>query len=212
MAMAEFDAGPEPEVAWNADGLVLAVVQHARTGEVLMCAWMNAEALAATRASGLVHFWSRSRRVLWQKGETSGNVLRLTGLAADCDGDVLLASALPAGPVCHTGRRTCFTDRRPQGFYDLEPLWRTIGERLASGGEGSYTARLASGGAAAVSRKIIEEAAEAAEAALDLEAGRGGPGRLAEEAADVLYHLLVLLAERGVEPERVMEELAARRR
>ena len=94
----------------------------------------------------------------------------------------------------------------------MEPLWRTIGERLASGGEGSYTARLASGGAAAVSRKIIEEAAEAAEAALDLEAGRGGAGRLAEEAADVLYHLLVLLAERGVEPERVMEELASRRR
>lgn len=210
--MSEFDAAPEPEVQWNSDGLAMAVVQHARTGEILMCAWMNAEALAATRATGLVHFWSRSRRVLWQKGETSGNVLRLTALAADCDGDVLLATALPAGPACHTGSRTCFTDRRPQGFYDLEPLWRTIEERLASGGEGSYTARLASGGAAAVSRKIIEEAAEAAEAALNLEAGRGGAERLAEEAADVLYHLLVLLAERGVEPERVMEELAARRR
>ena len=210
--MSEFDAAPEPEVQWNSDGLAMAVVQHARTGEILMCAWMNAEALAATRATGLVHFWSRSRRVLWQKGETSGNVLRLTALAADCDGDVLLATALPAGPACHTGSRTCFTDRRPQGFYDLEPLWRTIEERLASGGEGSYTARLASGGAAAVSRKIIEEAAETAEAALNLEAGRGGAGRLAEEAADVLYHLLVLLAERGVEPERVMEELAARRR
>lgn len=210
--MSEFDAAPEPEVQWNSDGLAMAVVQHARTGEILMCAWMNAEALAATRATGLVHFWSRSRRVLWQKGETSGNVLRLTALAADCDGDVLLATALPAGPACHTGSRTCFTDRRPQGFYDLEPLWRTIEERLASGGEGSYTARLASGGAAAVSRKIIEEAAEAAEAALNLEAGRGGAERLAEEAADVLYHLLVLLAERGVEPERVLEELAARRR
>lgn len=210
--MSEFDESPEPEVQWNSDGLAMAVVQHARTGEILMCAWMNAEALAATRATGLVHFWSRSRRVLWQKGETSGNVLRLTALAADCDGDVLLATALPAGPACHTGSRTCFTDRRPQGFYDLEPLWRTIEERLASGGEGSYTARLASGGAAAVSRKIIEEAAEAAEAALNLEAGRGGAERLAEEAADVLYHLLVLLAERGVEPERVLEELAARRR
>ena len=210
--MSEFDEAPEPEVQWNSDGLAMAVVQHARTGEILMCAWMNAEALAATRATGLVHFWSRSRRVLWQKGETSGNVLRLTALAADCDGDVLLATALPAGPACHTGSRTCFTDRRPQGFYDLEPLWRTIEERLASGGEGSYTARLASGGAAAVSRKIIEEAAEAAEAALNLEAGRGGAERLAEEAADVLYHLLVLLAERGVEPERVIEELAARRR
>lgn len=210
--MSEFDESPEPEVQWNSDGLALAVVQHARTGEILMCAWMNAEALAATRATGLVHFWSRSRRVLWQKGETSGNVLRLTALAADCDGDVLLATALPAGPACHTGSRTCFTDRRPQGFYDLEPLWRTIEERLASGGEGSYTALLASGGAAAVSRKIIEEAAETAEAALNLEAGRGGAERLAEEAADVLYHLLVLLAERGVEPERVLEELAARRR
>lgn len=210
--MSEFDAAPEPEVQWNSDGLAMAVVQHARTGEILMCAWMNAEALAATRATGLVHFWSRSRRVLWQKGETSGNMLRLTALAADCDGDVLLATALPAGPACHTGSRTCFTDRRPQGFYDLEPLWRTIEERLASGGEGSYTARLASGGAAAVSRKIIEEAAETAEAALNLEAGRGGAERLAEEAADVLYHLLVLLAERGVEPERVLEELAADRK
>lgn len=210
--MSEFDESPEPEVQWNSDGLAMAVVQHARTGEILMCAWMNAEALAVTRATGLVHFWSRSRRVLWQKGETSGNVLRLTALAADCDGDVLLATALPAGPACHTGSRTCFTDRRPQGFYDLEPLWRTIEERLATGGEGSYTARLASGGAAAVSRKIIEEAAETAEAALNLEAGRGGAERLAEEAADVLYHLLVLLAERGVEPERVLEELAARRR
>ena len=210
--MSEFDAAPEPEVQWNSDGLAMTVVQHARTGEILMCAWMNAEALAATRATGLVHFWSRSRRVLWQKGETSGNVLRLTALAADCDGDVLLATALPAGPACHTGSRTCFTDRRPQGFYDLEPLWRTIEERLATGGEGSYTARLASGGAAAVSRKIIEEAAETAEAALNLEAGQGGAERLAEEAADVLYHLLVLLAERGVEPERVLEELASRRR
>lgn len=200
------------KIKWNGDGLVPAIVQHQRTGRVLMCAWMNAEALDATLATGLVHFWSRSRRVLWRKGETSGNVLRLADIVADCDGDTLLVAVLPAGPVCHTGNRTCFGDESPQGFYDLEYLWSTICERLASGREGSYTAQLASGGAAAVSRKIIEEAAETAGAALRHEAGRDGGERVAEEAADVIYHLLVLLAERGVPPQRVTEELAARRR
>ena len=206
------EAVSAPNVKWNEDGLVPVVVQHERTGQVLMCAWMNEAALNATCQTGLVHFWSRSRRVLWRKGETSGNVLRLASLSADCDGDALLVTAHPAGPVCHTGARTCFNDESPQGFYDLEHLWSTIGERLAAGREGSYTARLASGGAAAVSRKLIEEAAETAGAALRHEAGRDGEERVAEEAADVLYHLLVLLAERGVPPQRALEELAARRR
>ena len=206
------EAASAPNVKWNEDGLVPVVVQHERTGQVLMCAWMNEAALKATCDTGLVHFWSRSRRVLWRKGETSGNVLRLASLSADCDGDALLVTAHPAGPVCHTGARTCFNDESPQGFYDLERLWSTIGERLTAGREGSYTARLASGGAAAVSRKIIEEAAETAGAALRHEAGRDGEERVAEEAADVLYHLLVLLAERGVPPQQALEELAARRR
>lgn len=207
----------EQELRWNADGLIPALVQDDRTGEVLMTAWMNREALELTRSTGLVHFWSRSRRRLWQKGETSGNTLALRRLGADCDGDALLVRADPAGPVCHTNARTCFMEpgeggAGPQGFHDLERLWTTIAERLASGQVGSYTVRLAAGGPSASGRKMIEEAAELAAAALDHQRGAADDGRLAEEAADVLYHLLVLLAERGAPPRRVIEELAARRR
>lgn len=206
----------EQELRWNADGLIPALVQDDRTGEVLMMAWMNREALELTRSTGLVHFWSRSRRRLWQKGETSGNTLALRRLEADCDRDALLVRADPAGPACHTNSRTCFTEAGsgadPQGFHDLELLWNTITERLASGQAGSYTVRLAAGGPSAAGRKMIEEAAELAAAALDHQRGAAGGGRLAEEAADVLYHLLVLLAERGAPPREVIEELAARRR
>ncbi len=206
----------EIEVSWNRDGLVPAIVQHDRTGEVLMMAWMDRRALDLTLRSGVVHFWSRSRRTLWKKGETSGNTLNVVDVAADCDADTLLVRAMPAGPTCHTAARTCFTDPRdsdaPQGFADLEPLWRTITGRLETGQAGSYTARLASGGASSTGRKTIEEAAELASAALDHHAGRAADRRVTEEAADVVYHLLVLLAERGVEAQKVVEELASRRR
>lgn len=206
----------EREITWNADGLVPAIVQHERTGEVLMMAWMDQEALDLTRSTGLVHFWSRSRRRLWKKGETSDNTLALTGIAADCDRDTLLVRALPAGPACHTNARTCFVDPRdatstPQGFADLEPLWRTICQRLASADARSYTSRIAAGGPASTGRKTIEEAAELAEAGLHHEAGRADHSRVAEEAADLIYHLLVLLAERGVTAETVIDELASRR-
>ena len=212
---------PEPDVShnisWNSDGLVPAIVQHDRTGEVLMMAWMNREALDLTRATGQVHFWSRSRRRLWKKGETSENTLALVGLAADCDRDTLIVKAAPAGPTCHTSARTCFISpgdpsTPPQGFADLEPLWRTITERLSSARSGSYTRRLATGGAPATGRKTIEEAAELVTAALDHQAGRAGNTRVAEEAADLVYHLLVLLAERGIAAAEVIEELASRRR
>lgn len=207
---------PEREIRWNEDGLAPAVVQHARTGEVLMLAWMNREALELTRSTSQVHFWSRSRRQLWRKGETSGNTLALAGLAADCDRDALLVRAAPAGPVCHTGARTCFTapgeGGGPQGFADLETLWSTITERIESGYPDSYTARLAAGGAPAAGRKLIEEAAELTAAALDHQAGRAVAGRVVEEAADVVYHLLVLLAERGATAREVIEELSRRRR
>lgn len=207
---------PEREIRWNEDGLAPAVVQHARTGEVLMLAWMNREALELTLSTSQVHFWSRSRRRLWRKGETSGNTLALAGLAADCDGDALLIKATPAGPVCHTNARTCFTapggGAGPQGFADLETLWSTITDRIESGGPDSYTARLAAGGAPAAGRKLIEEAAELTAAALDHQAGRAESIRVAEEAADVVYHLLALLAERGATAEEVIEELARRRR
>ena len=206
----------EREIRWNEDGLAPAVVQHARTGEVLMLAWMNREALELTLAASQVHFWSRSRRRLWRKGETSGNTLALAGLAVDCDGDTLVVKAIPAGPVCHTDARTCFTapgeGAGPQGFADLETLWSTITDRIESGGPDSYTARLAAGGAPAAGRKLIEEAAELITAALHHQAGRTEGNRVVEEAADVIYHLLVLLAERGAAPGEVIEELARRRR
>ena len=212
---------PESDVqqalSWNSDGLIPAIVQHDRTGEVLMMAWMSREALDLTRATRHVHFWSRSRRTLWKKGETSGNTLALVGLTADCDRDTLLVRAVPAGPVCHTAARTCFTDPRdsdtpPQGFADLEPLWRTVSHRLASAGQGSYTSRLAAGGASSTGRKTIEEAAELASAALEHQAGRADNSRVAEEAADLIYHWVVLLAERGVTAGEVIGELASRRR
>lgn len=207
---------PELEVSWNGNGLVPAIVQDDRTREVLMMAWMDRRALELTLSSRVVHFWSRSRRTLWKKGETSGNTLALVDLAADCDGDTLVVRAIPAGPTCHTGSRTCFTHtgdpHNPQGFADLEPLWRTVSQRLLSPTSGSYTARLAAGGAPSTGRKMIEEAAELASAALEHQAGREDDTRVAEEAADVLYHLMVLLAERGVEAAEVIAELAGRRR
>ena len=205
----------EQDVTWNRDGLVPAIVQHDRTREVLMMAWMDKRALELTLASRVVHFWSRSRRTLWKKGETSGNTLTLVGLEVDCDGDTLLLRAIPAGPACHTKARTCFTDPGdrddPQGFADLEPLWRTVTRRLQTGQPGSYTVRLASGGPSSTGLKTIEEAAELVSAALHHQAGGATHSRVAEEAADVVYHLLVLLAERGIDAGEVIEELASRR-
>lgn len=205
-------------IAWDDRGLVPAIVQDHRTGEVLMMAWMDTEALGLTRSSGRVHFWSRSRRRLWKKGETSGNTLRLVEIGVDCDGDTLVVKVAPAGPACHTGNRTCFEnpdggeDPAPQGFADLERLWRTIAHRISSAPTtGSYTARLADGGPSATGRKLIEEASELAEAALLHHSGRAGDRRVAEEAGDVIYHLLVLLAERGVSAGEVVAELASRR-
>ena len=143
---------PTPEVAFDADGLVPAVVQDAADGRVLMVAYMDAEALGATLATGEVHFHSRSRGRLWRKGETSGNVLRLVDLAVDCDGDALLVTADPAGPTCHRGTRSCFDppdapgSGTSQGFGWLETLWATILDRAATRPQGSYTSALLDGG------------------------------------------------------------------
>jgi phosphoribosyl-ATP pyrophosphohydrolase/phosphoribosyl-AMP cyclohydrolase len=190
-----------------------------------MLAYMDAEALAATIATGEVHFHSRSRDRLWRKGETSGNILRLVDLATDCDDDALLLAVEPAGPTCHRGTRSCFdadgapADPTTQGFGALETLWITIVERAATRPEGSYTARLLEGGVDAVARKVTEEATEVLLAARDdAEAERAGADRittrqaLTGEAADLLYHALVLLAERGIEPSAVIETLRARGR
>ncbi|HEY4944973.1 MAG TPA: bifunctional phosphoribosyl-AMP cyclohydrolase/phosphoribosyl-ATP diphosphatase HisIE [Candidatus Limnocylindrales bacterium] len=230
-------AGPIADAArvrWGVDGLVPVVVQDASDGRMLMLAYANAESLAATLATGEVHFFSRSRGRLWRKGATSGNILRLRGLAADCDGDALLATVEPAGPACHRGTRSCFdADGAPaeatpapsapasapagQGFDWLETLWATIAERAVSRPAGSYTASLLSAGVDAPARKVAEEATEVLMAAKD-DAVAEAAGRdrtalraaLAGEAADLLYHALVLLAERGLPPSAVIAALRAR--
>jgi phosphoribosyl-ATP pyrophosphohydrolase/phosphoribosyl-AMP cyclohydrolase len=229
------DAG---RLRWGPEGLVPVVVQDAADGRVLMLAYANAEALSATLETGEVHFFSRSRGRLWRKGESSGNTLRLRGLALDCDGDALLATVEPAGPTCHRGSRSCFDPGdgapaptvappgdargpvgRAQGFGWLEVLWATISDRAATRPAGSHTARLISAGVDGPARKLSEEATEVlmaakddavAEAAgLDRSATRDA---LAGEAADLLYHALVLLAERGLPPAVVIERLRERHR
>jgi phosphoribosyl-ATP pyrophosphohydrolase/phosphoribosyl-AMP cyclohydrolase len=208
-------------VQWGEDGLVPAVVQDALDGRVLMVAYMDREALDATLGTREVHFHSRSRGRLWKKGESSGNVLRLRSIAADCDGDALLVTADPVGPTCHRGERSCFdadgsAEARGEGFAWLEGLWSTIRERAVTRPEGSYTARLLNGGVDAVGRKVTEEATEVLLAAKNLEAAAEGPkaperrADLAAESADLLYHLLVLLAERGLPPTAVIEVLRMR--
>lgn len=212
-----------PAVSYGADGLVPAVVQDVTDGRVLMVAYVDAEAIAATVASGEVHFHSRSRDRLWRKGETSGNVLRLVGIAADCDADALLLTVEPTGPTCHRGTRSCFdpdgapAERASQGFVWLETLWTTIQSRVADRPAGSYTARLLAGGVDAVARKVTEEATEVLMAAKDDAAAEGTGGDQAEtsqafagETADLLYHALVLVAERGLAPTAVIKELQAR--
>ncbi len=243
------DASPAaPDVAWGPDGLVAGIVQDVDDGRVLMLGWLDAEALAATLATGEVHFHSRSRGRLWRKGETSGNVLRLRDLAVDCDGDALLLVVKPAGPTCHRGTRSCFdapagpgltgatarSEPPAQGFAWLERLWSTIDSRATERPDGSYTAALLGGGVDAPARKVAEEATEVVMAAKDdAEAQRrearspaDDPGavppagtervatidRLADEVADLLYHVLVLLRERGVEPAVVLSRLRDRHR
>jgi phosphoribosyl-AMP cyclohydrolase / phosphoribosyl-ATP pyrophosphohydrolase len=208
-------------VKFGSDGLVPAVVQDAADGRVLMVAYMDREALDSTLATGEVHFHSRSRGRLWRKGEESGNVLRLAGMAADCDSDALLVTAEPAGPTCHRGTRSCFdvegapAEPTTQGFQWLETLWSTIASRAADRPAGSYTASLLDGGVDAVGRKVTEEATELLLAAKD-DATASDQSltrpRVAEEAADLLYHSLVLLAERGMAPSEVVAVLRERHR
>jgi phosphoribosyl-AMP cyclohydrolase / phosphoribosyl-ATP pyrophosphohydrolase len=198
------DAIDDSQVAWDERGLVPCIVQDWRTGEVLTLAWMNDEALARTRETGEMHFWSRSRGELWHKGETSGNVQAVRGIRYDCDADALLALVEPAGPACHTGERTCFHrgDMDPAPHEALPILQRTIAARDAERPEGSYTAALLAD-PPRVGEKVREEAGELSRAA----AGESDE-RVAEEAADVLYHLAVLLRARGLsltDAERVLD-------
>ena len=193
-------------LVFDASGLLPVIAQDRDSGDVLMLAWANDEAVARTAETGLAHFWSRSRKALWQKGETSGNALRVVEARADCDKDALLLVVEPAGPACHTGTRTCFGETSPTAAGMPFELARVVRERAQAKPEESYTARLLSKGQAAVLKKIGEEATEvvlAASAESDL--------RLAEESADLLFHLLVALHQRGVPLSRVMEELRRRR-
>jgi phosphoribosyl-AMP cyclohydrolase / phosphoribosyl-ATP pyrophosphohydrolase len=203
------DASVIDEVAFDEQGLVPCVVQDWSTGEVLTLAYMNREALARTLESAETHFWSRSREELWHKGETSGNVQRLRSLRYDCDADALLALVDPAGPACHTGERTCFyrTLGEPQvaSHEALPALARTLAERRRELPEGSYTADLLRAGTAKVGEKVTEEAEEAARAARE-----ESDERLREEAADLLYHLGVLLVARDLTYADAFGELTAR--
>ena len=222
------------KVAWGASRLVPAVVQDVADGRVLMLAYMDAEALAATLESGDVHFHSRSRDKLWRKGETSGNTLRLRSIDIDCDGDALLIGAEPTGPTCHLGTRSCFdphddaaveasegdtpeTNAQPrsQGFAWLETLWATIDSRAGADPSASYTARLLAAGVDGPSRKVAEEATEVLMAAKDDAAAApdrraATRGALTGEVADLLYHTLVLLRERDLAPSDVIARLRER--
>jgi phosphoribosyl-AMP cyclohydrolase / phosphoribosyl-ATP pyrophosphohydrolase len=172
-----------------------AIVQDADDGRVLMLAWMDAEAEQRTRDTGEAWFWSRSRRQLWRKGETSGNTLAVEEIRDDCDGDALLVRVRPAGPVCHTGALSCFAPA----------LWRTISERASERPDGSYVVSLLDAGVQRCAQKVGEEAVETTVAAV-----AGDRDALVAEAADLVFHLYVLLKASGVELEDVEDELARR--
>jgi len=194
----------EPDFAKMPDGLVPAIVQDARTGVVLMLGYMNAAALAKTRETGLVTFFSRSKQRLWTKGESSGNVLHLRDVLLDCDQDAILIKAKPTGPVCHTGADTCWGEQN-QSAYFLPTLENVIRERRTAAPEGSYTARLFAEGIPKIAQKVGEEAVETVIESL----GNNREGLL-DETADLLYHLLVLLAAKEVKLEEVEAKLRER--
>lgn len=194
-------------LAWDrSDGLLPVIVQHAHDGRVLMLGYANRDALALTVQTGEVHFWSRSRQRLWRKGEQSGHVLRLVSIAADCDGDTLLCQALPAGPTCHLGTPTCFDAAKPVHPW-LNELEALIAARAGAAPESSYVARLLAAAPARRAQKVGEEGVEVALAAVS-----GDRDALRGEAADLLFHLLVLLRGAGLELADVVGELAARHR
>ena len=198
----------DAQIAYDARGLVPCVIQDWRTGEVLTLAYMNAEALAATRRTGELHLWSRSRDELWHKGATSGNTQAVKAIRYDCDGDALLALVEPTGPACHTGERTCFHrgELEPAAPHEALPmLERTIAQRAATRPHNSYTATLLAHPQLA-GAKVEEEAEEVARAARE-----ESDERVAEEAADVIYHLAVLLRKRGLSLEDAARVLDGRR-
>jgi phosphoribosyl-ATP pyrophosphohydrolase/phosphoribosyl-AMP cyclohydrolase len=197
------------KISFDDDGLVPAIVQDQRTGRVLMVAYMNEAALAATRATGEATFWSRSRRSLWKKGETSGNVMRVRQLLVDCDADTVLLLVEPAGPACHTGASSCFfrdeLGEPSRGATEIERLEEVILQRQTSTADKSYTKALLASGPKGIAQKIREEAGELGRAIAE-----ETPERMIAEAADVLYHALVGLTARNVRWADVLEELQRR--
>jgi phosphoribosyl-ATP pyrophosphohydrolase/phosphoribosyl-AMP cyclohydrolase len=194
-------------IVFGPDGLVPVIVQERGSGDVLMVAWANEEALRRTAETGLAHFWSRSRQGLWLKGETSGNRLHVRALRADCDGDALLLVVDPEGPACHTGTRTCFGDAPAAAAGVLAEVERVIAQRERDRPQGSYTAKLLAKGLDHSLKKVGEEATEVV-----LAAKGESPERLAEETADLLFHVLVVLAQRGVHMADVLDVLEKRRK
>ena len=197
---------------WNkADGFLPAIVQDAVGGAVLMLGYMNREALAATEASGRVTFWSRSKQRLWTKGETSGNYFEVRSISADCDADSLLILARPVGPACHLDTRTCFGEAPPRTAVEslafLAVLQEIIAARIASPRPDSYTARLLARGTRRVAQKVGEEGVELAIAAVT-----ESKAEIIGEAADLLYHVLVLLQSKGLSLADVSAELERRHR
>ena len=187
------------------DGLLPAIVQDAKTGQVLMLGYMNEKALKVSMQTGYVTFFSRSKQRLWMKGESSKNTLKVVSIAADCDVDALLIRAIPSGPTCHTGAFSCFTaEELPLETLGL--LIRTIQDRSTGDSAESYTNKLLEGGIDAYGAKVLEEAEELVRAAK-----REGRQRTVEEATDLLYHLLVLLRGQGIEIADIAEELKRRR-
>lgn len=190
------------KLTFDGQGLIVAVAQDIASGTVLMVAYMDRDALARTIETGEAHFWSRSRQAPWHKGETSGNMLHVEDIQADCDGDALLLSVHPAGPACHTGRRSCFAE--PATLLDqLDTILR---DRKTRRPAGSYTAQLFDGGRSAILRKLGEEAVETL-----LAGAEEGNDALVNEVADLWFHSLVLLAERGLSGDAVLRVLAKRR-
>jgi phosphoribosyl-AMP cyclohydrolase / phosphoribosyl-ATP pyrophosphohydrolase len=208
-------------VRFGADGLVPVVTQESRSGDVLMLAYANQDALERTLVTGLAHYFSRSRGALWQKGESSSHVQRVVEVRLDCDGDAVLYRVEQTGPACHTGLRTCFSTNlsgaagqqpgsnsiaeEDPGGHTLTRLAHTIAQRAADRPAGSYTAQLLDQGVAKASQKVGEEAVEVV-----IAANAETEARLASEAADLLYHLLVLLHARGVPLDAVLKELEGR--
>lgn len=191
---------------WSRGDLLPVVVTDAADGSLLMLAWASREAVEATERSGEAHFWSRSRAELWRKGATSGNTMRVDTMAVDCDADALVYRIVPSGPACHTGARSCFgADADTGPAFGLHALQRVIAERRSADPEASYTARLLAAGARRAAEKVTEEAGELSAAAL-----AGTDAEVRAEAADLVYHALVLLAARGIGFEEVERELAVR--